>query len=150
MLSKDDINISVKYLTELLASTYILAAKTQNFHWNVKDARFSMLHDFFGNNYNQLIEGIDEIAERIRMLEKPVNASLASYLDSSSIKEAHNISDGTVMLKELTYDHQTIISLIRNFIEKISLTKDQGTLDFLINRLQYHEKMTWIMQSHIC
>ncbi len=134
----------------LLASTYVLAAKTQNFHWNVKDARFSMLHDFFGAHYSQLIEAIDEIAERIRMLGIPVVASLTSYLESSIIKEAGDISDGTMMLAILTQDHQALISLIRDFIEKVNVTKDQGTLDFLVNRLQHHEKMAWMISSHSC
>lgn len=149
MLSKQDIKTSTDGLLKLLASSQILALKTQNFHWNVVDARFSMLHELFGKQYEELVEAIDEIAERIRMLGMRVNAAAADYLKNSILQEAGNISSGNEMLKILAKDHQLIISFLRDLIEKITLTQDQGTLDFLIGRLQSHEKTLWFINSHI-
>ena len=59
-LTKDDIHISVKVLKELLANAHVLSVKTQNFHWNVEDMRFHMLHAFFSEQYTLLIDNIGE------------------------------------------------------------------------------------------
>ena len=147
-LDKEDIKISVDSLNELLANTYVLSVKTQNFHWNVEDPRFAMLHDFFGNHYEMLIEAIDEIAERIRMLGECAPGSMAGYLKVASVKEAGLIQDGTSMLQELAKDHRIVIGILRKSIECVTKTQDQGTLDFLIGRLQEHEKMAWMITSH--
>jgi starvation-inducible DNA-binding protein len=42
-------------LKKVLASSYILSLKTQNYHWNVKGPHFKQLHDLFGEQYNELI-----------------------------------------------------------------------------------------------
>lgn len=150
MLPEKDIKISTDGLLQLLASSQILAIKTQNFHWNVVDARFSMLHELFGKQYEELVEAIDEIAERIRMLGGRVNGTAANYLKHSILQEAGNISSGSEMLEVLSKDHQLIIIFLRELIEKVTLTHDQGTLDFLIARLQEHEKTLWFINSHNC
>lgn len=149
-LIKAETVISVKILNSLLANSYVLAVKLQNFHWNVKDHRFYILHEFFSDQYKDLIEAIDEIAERIRMLNEYVSATMGSYLKQSSIEEEIvTVSSGDKMLQSLVKDNLLIIDLLRNGIDQVSNTSDQGTLDFLINRLQYHEKILWMITSHL-
>ncbi len=149
MLPKKDIKISADGLFKLLATSQILAIKTQNFHWNVVDLRFYMLHELFAKQYKELVEAVDEIAERIRFLQIVVSATASNYLKNSIIDETVDISSGKDMLEILAKDHQLIVNFLRNLIETVSLTNDQGTLDFLINRLQYHEKAVWFIASHI-
>src|SRR6266849_1281287 len=55
-------------LSKLLADTYTLYLKTQGFHWNVTGPRFHDLHKLFEEQYNELADANDEIAERIRAL----------------------------------------------------------------------------------
>ena len=62
-------------LKKVLASSYILSLKTQNYHWNVKGPHFKQLHDLFGEQYNELNTAIDDIAERIRALGAPLTGS---------------------------------------------------------------------------
>ena len=57
-------------LSKLLADTYTLYVKTQGFHWNVTGPRFHDLHKLFEEQYNELADANDEIAERIRAHEK--------------------------------------------------------------------------------
>lgn len=149
-LSPSDIDISVKVLNSLLSNTYVLSVKVQNYHWNVKDPRFYMLHDLFSDQYKELIKAVDEIAERIRMLGKPVAASMSHYLKLCTIEEANEtLQNGDLMLQSLAKDHHDMIDLLRHGIEQVGQTQDQGTLDFLIGRLQYHEKMAWMTTSHL-
>ena len=149
MLNQQDIEINTNGLFKLLASVQILAIKTQNFHWNVQDQRFEMLHELFGKQYAALAGNVDEIAERIRILGMPVKGAASGYLQNSIIAEAGGLSAGNAMLAALLNDHQLIINFLRDLIDEVSNTRDQGTLDFLISQLQYHEKTCWFLSSHI-
>ena len=50
-------------LSQLLADTYTLYLKTQNFHWNVTGPQFRALHSMFEEQYTELAGAVDSIAE---------------------------------------------------------------------------------------
>jgi len=52
-------------LKTLLANTYALYLKTHNYHWNVKGPNFFSLHKLLEEQYEDLAEAVDDIAERI-------------------------------------------------------------------------------------
>ena len=58
----------IEALEKILADSYALYLKTQNYHWNVTGAEFTSLHLLFESQYTELAEAIDEIAEKIRAL----------------------------------------------------------------------------------
>lgn len=135
-------------LSLILADTYILYAKTQNFHWNVMDPRFYSLHLFFEKQYRELAEALDEIAERIRMLGERAPGSLKQFIEVSSLKESNGDLTAEEMLVELLKDHEALCRFIRERIELASKLGDEGTQDLLIQRLRAHEKMAWMLRSH--
>lgn len=135
-------------LAVFLADTYILYVKTQNFHWNVKDPRFHSLHEFFEEQYKSLADAIDEIAERIRMLDAKTPASLKEFLVLTRLEEAKGNLSADEMIKQLIHDHQSIIQWLRPQIEQTGKHGDEGTSDLLIQRLRAHEKATWMLKSH--
>ena len=49
---------NVQGLKVLLANTYTLYLKTQNYHWNVVGSNFIMFHEFFEKQYEQLAEAV--------------------------------------------------------------------------------------------
>lgn len=53
-------------LSRVLADTYFLYLKTRNFHWNVEGPKFRSLHLMFEEQYRDLWQSLDDIAERIR------------------------------------------------------------------------------------
>ena len=55
-------------LGRMLADTYVLYGKTHGFHWNVTGPMFNTLHLMFMEQYTELWNALDEIAERIRAL----------------------------------------------------------------------------------
>jgi len=76
---KPDIGISDKnlksvteVLSAVLADGVMVYTKTRKFHWNVKGESFMEIHKLFENQYKQLEEAIDEIAERISKLGSSV------------------------------------------------------------------------------
>src|SRR4026208_801543 len=58
-------------LSRVLADTYSLYLKTHNFHWNVEGPMFNTLHLMFMDQYTELCNALDAVAERIRSLGYP-------------------------------------------------------------------------------
>jgi len=137
-----------QFLSFTLADSYVLYAKTQNFHWNIEDTRFYSLHLLLEKQYEDLAEAIDEIAERIRMLGQSAPGSLKQFVEMSSIKEAPVNLSGDEMLLNLLQDHEELIQGIRKQIALSSKLGDEGTADLLIQRLRWHEKTAWMLRSH--
>ena len=135
-------------LSLILADTYVLYAKTQNYHWNIQDPRFYSLHLLLEKQYEELAEAIDEIAERIRMLGERSPGSLKQFINKSSLKETEEDLSGDEMLQDLLKDHETMCRYIRERIALASKLGDEGTADLLIQRLRAHEKTAWMLRSH--
>src|SRR5918993_5845776 len=57
-------------LNSLLANYSVHYQKLRNYHWNVKGSDFFDLHEQFEIQYNEALQSIDEIAERIRVFGK--------------------------------------------------------------------------------
>jgi starvation-inducible DNA-binding protein len=135
-------------LGQTLADTYILYIKTQNFHWNIIDPRFQFLHEMLEEQYKQLAEEIDELAERIRMLKLRSPGSMQQFLGLGSLEESANDLPGNEMIRQLMHDHDAMANHIRPKIEEATKLGDQGTADLFISHLRSHEKTTWMLRSH--
>lgn len=136
-----------QHLGLLLADYYVLYTKTQNFHWNLVDPRFYSIHVFLQKQYEELAEGVDELAERIRMVGEIAPGSLRQFLEMTSLSESEGNLGGNAMLAELIKDHETIIRFLRERIPLISELADEGTADLLIKRIAFHEKSAWMLRS---
>jgi starvation-inducible DNA-binding protein len=136
-------------LKQLLACTYVLYVKTQNFHWNVKGPRFQQLHAFFEEQYTGLSSAIDEIAEQIRILQARPPSSMKEFLDLSNIQESVGELSENEMLSSLLADHESIIHHLSQWISDAQEVKDESTADLLIERSREHEKIAWMIRSHL-
>lgn len=146
---KNDTLVSSEVLSHLLSNTYVLYVKTQNFHWNVTGPRFHQLHIFFEEQYQALATSIDDIAERVRMLGQKPPSTMSEFLHISTINESPDFYSENEMLKILEADHQHLVQSIKNWIREVQQVNDEGTVDLLIERLRYHDKVAWMIRSHI-
>lgn len=133
----------------LLANTYVLYVKTQNFHWNVKGPRFQQLHAFFEEQYTALSAAIDEVAEQIRILQARPPSSLKEFLDLTSLEESTGELSEDDMLRNLLADHEQMIHQIVRWIKDAQEVDDESTADLLVERSREHEKMAWMIRSHL-
>ena len=137
-------------LAQLLADTYVLQIKTQNFHWNVHGVDFAGHHAFFETQYTELQAAVDEIAERLRMIGSAAPGSLEQFLNLKRLPEADgNARDAHSMMGALYIDHSTMIQFLREGIKTICEKDDEGTTDLLIQRLRAHEKFAWMLHASI-
>ncbi|MEB3309127.1 MAG: Dps family protein [Snowella sp.] len=132
-------------LSRLLADTYTLYLKTHNFHWNVKGAMFYSLHMLFETQYQELAEAVDLIAERIRSLGFPAPGTYEAFMRLSSIPETPGVPSAQEMIRLLVEAQETVVHTIQSILPIAE--QDDATVDLLTERLQIHEKSSWMLRS---
>jgi starvation-inducible DNA-binding protein len=139
----------VRELSSLLASTYTLYTKTQNYHWNVTGPMFTTLHTLFETQYTELATAIDEIAERIRARGAFAPGSATQFAALSAVREDTGRSDARQMIRSLTQDQAAIGDVARRLIEAAEAADDQASVDLGTRRLDVHEKNAWMLRVHL-
>jgi len=141
----------VKILNALLADEYVLYTKTRNYHWNVVGPQFNDLHKFFGEQYEQLDDFVDDVAERARQLGGHSVATLGEFMEATRLKEhPGQYPAADAMLEHLLGDHETIIRQLRADADTAaSKFHDAGTNDFLTGLMESHEKMAWMLRAFL-
>ncbi len=146
-ISEKDRKLTADGLSRLLADSYILYLKTHNFHWNVEGPMFNTLHLMFMDQYTELWNALDLIAERIRALGSYAPGSYKKYAQLSSIPEAEEPVPATQMIKQLLEGHEAVAKTARSILPVADAGQDEATLDLLTQRLQLHEKTAWMLRS---
>lgn len=136
-------------LKTVLADTYVLYLKTQNFHWNVTGPNFRSLHLLFEEQYNDLFAAVDLIAERIRTLGEKAPGKLATYVNLSNIKEGDENLDAKSMVETLAKDQELIVKSLNDVLKKAQDAGDEATVDMMIGRIETHQKNTWMLKSSL-
>ena len=137
-------------LGKVLASSYTLMLKTQNFHWNVTGPTFGPLHEMFGKQYEELFAANDEIAERIRALGGFAPGSYAEFGRLSAVRDAPANPPGyKSMIADLAHDHATLSSLCAELREFADDSGDTATGDLMNGRIEVPDKAGWMLRAHL-
>lgn len=134
-------------LSRVLADTYTLYLKTHNFHWNVEGPMFNTLHLMFMEQYTELWNALDLIAERIRALGLPAPATYKEFAKLSSIEETDGVPDALEMVRLLMTGHEAVARTARAAFPAAEKAGDESTCDLYTQRLQIHEKTAWMLRS---
>jgi starvation-inducible DNA-binding protein len=149
-LTEEQKKASAQILGRILADEYVLYTKTRSYHWNVEGNNFVEMHEFYERMYNELDEVFDEVAERIRMLGHYSQGRLKDFIEVTSLIEQEYTNDQKLQLQNLLEDHETIIRLLRNDIDKLDgELHDKGNADFATGLLKMHEKSAWFIRSYL-
>ena len=134
-------------LARLLADTYTLYLKTHNYHWNVTGPMFQTLHVMFQEQYTELWNALDDIAERIRALGHFAPGTYKRYAELSTIKEEANVPGAQEMIRQLVAGQEAVARTAREAFPAAEKAGDESTCDLLTQRLQVHEKTAWMLRS---
>jgi starvation-inducible DNA-binding protein len=134
-------------VAHLLADTYALYVKTQNFHWNVTGPMFRALHQMFDEQYHELASALDVIAERIRALGQTAPGSFSQFGKLASIAEETGVPAAEEMVRQLVLGHEAVVRTGRKVFSTSEKANDQVTMDLLAERMQVHEKQAWMLRS---
>ena len=134
-------------LSKVLADSYTLYLMTHNFHWNVTGPMFNTLHNMFMDQYSELWQALDEIAERIRALGHFAPGTYAEFAKLSSIAEPTSVPNADEMITMLLGANEAVARTARAAFECADAVNDQPTADILTQRLDVHEKTAWMLRS---
>lgn len=148
-LSEEQRKNVCNFLNVLLADTFALSSKTQVCHWNVEGPDFYSLHKMFEDQYEQLSNALDDIAERMRALGYKSPLGLKNFAQIAQVQDFQTDLGPADMIKTLLADHEYLCSRLREGIDLSNQNKDDGTADFLTARLEEHEKTAWILRSSL-
>lgn len=134
-------------LSRLLANTYVLRLKTQNFHWNVTGPLFYSLHELFEKQYSEMTPAIDAIAERIRAIGRYAPGSFFDFSSLSFLSEESGAPSANEMLIALQSDNEAIAHYIETLVGVAREANSSVSEDLLIQRLSVHEENIWMLRS---
>lgn len=134
-------------MENVLADTYALYLKAQNYHWNITGQNFRDYHLLLQDTYEALALAVDEIAEQIRIIGGPVPATFDFFKAKTCLKDPDCNLPAKGMLTDLLLGHEQILKTIAKAIDEARIANDVGSEDLLIERVRYHTKAIWFLKS---
>lgn len=134
-------------LSHFLASTYILYHKTLFYHWNVTGEHFISLHKLFEDQYKNLQDAGDTIAERIRAIGHLSPGTLTEFMALSSVKEDKILpTHAEDMVSSLLDSHEACSREARAVFRIAEKADDPVTTDLMLRRMAFHDKSAWMLR----
>lgn len=131
----------------LLASNFVFYTKMHAAHWNVTGMFFFELHKLFEDQYNDLWENVDTIAEKIRELDVKITITPQEQLTLSLISPDQTVFDAKTYVSVFVQDHEKMIFLLNKIFKLAEAANNQAIMNYLAERLDAHAKMRWFLKA---
>ena len=140
-------SVIVNILNYVLANEMMLIVKTLNAYWNVSGEGLLEKRIIFYANYTQLIEIVEKLAERIRVLGGLVICDLKEFFKVSRLKESSGKVPGFL---DMLADHEVSIHFLHDDARKcLDQGGDEVSHTLLMGIMDIHEKLAWILRLYI-
>ena len=138
-------------LNQLLVDTMTLRDLYKKSHWQVAGPTFYQLHLLFDKHYNQQVELVDSIAERIQLLGGVTLAMAADVAETTQIERPpRGREEVPAQLSRLLDAHQIIVRYVRTLARRASELGDDGTNDLVVSEvLRTNELQIWFLSEHL-
>jgi starvation-inducible DNA-binding protein len=138
-------------LNQLLADTMTLRDLYKKSHWQVAGPTFYQLHLLFDKHYDEQVELVDSIAERIQLLGGVSIAMAADVAETTQIERPPRGRETvSVQLSRLLDAHQIVIRQTRKLARRASELGDDGTNDLAVSDvLRTNELQVWFLSEHL-
>lgn len=138
-------------LNLILANTMTLRDMYKKHHWQVSGHTFYQLHLLFDKHYEEQVELVDGVAERVQMLG---GVSLAMAPDVAEMTTISRPPKGReevpVQISRLLEAHEIILKQARRAAERAGELGDEGTNDLLISDVvRTNEMQVWFLSEHL-
>ena len=102
-----------------------------------------------GLSFDDAIEKVDEIAERVLTLEGTPLHSYSAYMKQAEIKEVTGVSDGNRCVKEIVENLGILIRKEREILALAAEIGDDGTQDMINPYISEQEKNLWMLRAYL-
>jgi len=138
---------TISALNHVVANLTVLNQKLRHFHWNVVGENFFDIHEFFGTIYDQLVEHIDQFAERVRQLKGTPVHTLKDMIDLAIVSETSDTPSDMAMCKEILEDFDKVISSLGVVVDMSAKRGDRPTTYLVDTVVGCYEKHQWFLRS---
>jgi starvation-inducible DNA-binding protein len=138
-------------LNQLLADSMTLRDLYKKSHWQVAGPTFYQLHLLFDKHFNEQVEIVDTIAERVQVLGGLAIAMAHDVAETTQIERPpRGREEAPVLLSRLLDAHQIIIRGCRKLAETSATLGDLGTNDLVVSDvLRANELQAWFVSEHL-
>lgn len=149
---EEDVRLEMtEQLNLLLADTITLRDLYKKSHWQVAGPTFYQLHLLFDKHFDEQVELVDTIAERIQLLGGVSLAMAHDVAETTRIERPpRGREEVPVQISRLLDAHQIIIGHCRTLAKRASELGDDGTNDMAISDvLRTNELQVWFLSEHL-
>jgi len=142
---------SVDNLNQVLVDTMTLRDLYKKHHWQVSGPTFYQLHLLFDKHFDEQIELVDTIAERIQALGGVTYAMAADVAENTRIpRPPRDREEVPVQISRLLEAHEIILDESRKYAKQASEAGDEGTNDLLVSDVvRTNEAQAWFVSEHV-
>ena len=142
---------SVTNLNQVLADTMTLRDMYKKHHWQVAGPTFYQLHLLFDKHYDEQVELVDLIAERIQVLGGLSIATAADVAETTLIpRPPRGREEVPVQISRLLHAHEIILKEVHTMARLAGDQGDDGTNDLLISDvMRRNELQVWFLAEHV-
>src|SRR2546426_879993 len=138
-------------LNQLLADSITLRDLYKKSHWQVAGPTFYQLRLLFDKHFDEQVQLVDSIAERIQLLG---GVSIAMAHDVAEITRIERPPRGReevpVQLSRLLEAHQVITGQVRKLARRAAELGGDGTNDLVVSEvLRRNELQAWFLSEHL-
>jgi starvation-inducible DNA-binding protein len=145
--TNDPANPQTAELQRVLADSIVLFSNYKFYHWQMNGPHFRDYHLMFDEFAGQALEGMDEVAERIRMIGQDPVHHPEDVSRLATVRWAQASGSYDLMIQEA--DEQAILAIagVRRAIESAEASGDPGTVDMLAKIVRDIEKQEWYLRQ---
>jgi starvation-inducible DNA-binding protein len=142
---------SVRALNRLLAHSMALRDLYKKAHWQTSGATFYGLHLMFDKHYEQHLELIDALAERVQLLGGVALATAHDLMQESRIARAPSGAQApNEQLRGLLDAHEFLLNEARPLAREAATNGDDGTNDLIVSDvIRRNELQAWFVGEHL-
>jgi starvation-inducible DNA-binding protein len=133
----------VQRLRTQVANALLLYLNYKHYHWQTYGPLFREMHKLFDRFAKDVLETVDPLAERVRMIGQDPPAHPVEAADLASVTQAAPHSSMREMVEEADRNLLVVIKEMRDAVKLADEHNDPGTTDLLSKCVQIHEKHEW-------
>ena len=137
----------VQSLQRQVGNAFVLYSNYKHYHWQTYGPLFRDLHLLFDELAKGVLEGVDEFAERIRMIGQDPIFAPQEVLAYASVKVAQPGLTLRQMIEEAKQNLAVVIKEMRDGAREAEAADDPGTVDLFSRTVQVHEKYEWWLRD---
>jgi starvation-inducible DNA-binding protein len=140
-----------KRLNQLLADSIALRDLYKKHHWQVAGPTFYQLHLLFDKHFNEQLEIVDTIAERIQLLGGVTIAMGGDVAEQTRIPAPpRGREEVPVQISRLLEAHKLIMQECHDLAKAATKVGDDGTNDLVVSDvLRTNELQSWFIGNHL-